>query len=192
MFEIKKEQNSINLLYPINSSRSFFSHAYEWLVTVGKYLLIATEVFVLVVFFMRFKYDRERNDLTEKINKDVAILKNDSWKNKNFLYINYQNLLSDVSTISKNQDINSEKILLVLNEIPQSFTLHRFSFSYRNNKYYLTYTITTTDTTTLDKYESIIKGSPNTYSDVSVSEENQDNEWTATFSYSLVDSESIY
>ena len=192
MFELKKEQNSINLLNPINSSRSFLSHAYEWLVTIGKYLLIATEVFVLVVFFLRFKYDRERNDLTEKINKDVAILKNDSWKNKNFLYINYQNLLSDVSSISKNQDINSEKILLVLNEIPQSFTLHRFSFSYRNNKYYLTYTITTTDTTTLDKYESIIKGSPNTYSDVSVSEENQEDEWTATFSYSLVDPNTVY
>ena len=50
----KKNKNSINLIDPVYTENDAFTKAYEWMVTIGKYLLIFVEMIVLGVFFSRF------------------------------------------------------------------------------------------------------------------------------------------
>ena len=50
----KKQPKAINLLDPVYSPHDTFSKAYDWMVNIGKYLLIFVEIIVLGVFFSRF------------------------------------------------------------------------------------------------------------------------------------------
>ena len=47
----KKQPKAINLLDPVYSPHDTFSKAYDWMVNIGKYLLIFVEIIVLGVFF---------------------------------------------------------------------------------------------------------------------------------------------
>jgi len=45
-----------------------------WATTYGRYIMITTEIIVLLAFISRFSLDRKNTDLTEEINQKQAIL----------------------------------------------------------------------------------------------------------------------
>lgn len=58
-----------NLLNPTRRPLSLAEKIYTWALSIGRYIIIGTEVVVLVAFAARFKLDYDISDLTENIEK---------------------------------------------------------------------------------------------------------------------------
>lgn len=66
---------SINLLGESNFVRSPVGRIVNWAVTYGRYIMIGTEIIVLLAFISRFSLDRKLTDLKEEISQKQAILR---------------------------------------------------------------------------------------------------------------------
>jgi len=73
----------------------------KWTLTVGRYIVIFTELVVILAFLSRFKLDRDLTDLGEKIKQQQAIIV--SWSNfeKEFRFLNKR--LQTIEGFRKNQ-----------------------------------------------------------------------------------------
>ncbi len=180
MFGKKEQPKSINFLDIQYTSSDVWRNAYVWLVTVGKYLLIAVQVVVLGVFFSRFILDRKNNDLTEDINNKVVLLTNESWKRNAILFENYQVLLSDVQKIREGQDINSREISELLSGVPSTLSLQTLSYDEGDVSLH----IISSNLDTVKNYESALKNNPD-YHGVRFSITKEDAEISVRVTFSL-------
>lgn len=62
-----KIDSKFNLLSPTRQPLSFAEKIYNWALSFGRYLIIGTELVVLVAFAARFKLDYDISDQTERI-----------------------------------------------------------------------------------------------------------------------------
>lgn len=69
----------------------------HWLLTVGRYLIITTEVVALIIFGLSVKFTIDKNDLKEKISNQKEEL--DSLAIDENLFRNYQAKLKNISTL---------------------------------------------------------------------------------------------
>lgn len=58
--------------------KTSFGKALKWLLVVGRYIVIFTELIVIVVFLLRFKYDRQLSNLHEETKRKQAIIEANS------------------------------------------------------------------------------------------------------------------
>lgn len=65
---------SLNLLYPQGIPQKWPIRFLSWLISYGRFIVIAVEVLVLVTFAMRFKLDAELATLKEKIDSRVPFI----------------------------------------------------------------------------------------------------------------------
>lgn len=161
MFKSKKQPKSIDFLKPVYSPTDAWSTAYDWMINIGKYLLIGVEIVVLGVFFSRFILDKQSNDLTDDLNAKVVLLSNDAWKKNSALYSNYQVLLNDIKLTSNSQKINSTAISELISGIPSSLHLVSFSFAVEN----VSLRLTASNISAITDYEASLKNNPD-YKDV--------------------------
>lgn len=180
MFGSNKQPKSIDFLQPVYSPTDIWSTAYIWLTSVGKYLLIAVEVLVLVVFFSRFIYDKKNNDLSDDVNSKVTLLSNNTWKQNTVLYGNYQNLLNDVKKVRTAQEINSTKISELISGVPSSIQLTSFSYSASR----ISLRLTSSSLDAVKNYEAALKNNPD-YTDVIVSITKENNDINVSVSFVL-------
>ncbi len=66
---------SVNLLEHDDWDDSVVSRLISWAVTYGRYIMIGTEIVVLLAFISRFSLDRKLTDLREGISQKQIILK---------------------------------------------------------------------------------------------------------------------
>jgi len=177
----KKQPKSINLLDPVYSPHDTFSKAYDWMVNIGKYLLIFVEIIVLGVFFSRFILDRKNNNLTEEIENQLALLRTEPWKTNNIIFANYQKLLSDIKIVKNGQKLNSSVVSEIVSGVP--ITLSLKSFSLNGEKVFLNFT--TSNLGEVKIYESSLKENSN-YSDVRFSISKEDTEISVNATFKLV------
>jgi hypothetical protein len=180
MFQREKQPKSINFLETLYDPTDFWSNAYIWLVSIGKYLLIGVQVIVLGVFFARFILDGKNKDLTEEINNKVVLLSNDTWKRNAFLFENYQVLLGVIRNIREGQTINSLQIRELINGIPSSLDLEGLSFSERR----VSLRLSSNNLNSVRDYESALKNNP-MYEDVKFSITKEDAEISVGVSFYL-------
>lgn len=178
MFNRKSEPKSINFLEPINEESEMLSGAFAWVSSVGKNFLIVVEIVVLGAFLGRFIMDEKSNDLTEKINAQVTVLENDTWKQSTVRYDNLQNLLVDVKNVEVGQDLNSSAVAEILSNIPMTLNVESFSF----NGYRVSLALTTPNFKALKDYEDSLKNN-SYYSDVkfNINKANDELEVNVTF-----------
>lgn len=157
MFGKKDAPKSINFLDSVEDPDNIFAHAYEWMFTVGKYMLIAVEVLALGVFMARFVLDARSNDLTKDINNQVEMLSGSNWQQDSITYENIQALLTDVNKLSKEQRINSIIINEVRNGIPSTLDVLNFSFNNGN----VGLSLETTNFKAFKDYEAALKNNEN-------------------------------
>jgi Tfp pilus assembly protein PilN len=65
---------SLNLLPKDEFSESFLGKCLTWSLSIGRYLVILTELIVILSFISRFKLDRDLTDLNEQINLQKQII----------------------------------------------------------------------------------------------------------------------
>lgn len=105
------QQLSVNLLEQPEFEASSFSRLFNWSITYGRYIMIGTEVIVLLAFISRFSLDRKLTDLREEIAQKKIILEANQQFENDFKHL--QNTLSTVKTLVSAQ----EKPLVLFYEI---------------------------------------------------------------------------
>ena len=177
----KKNKNSINLIDPVYTENDAFTKAYEWMVTIGKYLLIFVEMIVLGVFFSRFFLDKKRIDLNEEVESQIKLLRTEPWVSNNILFSRYQKLLKDVKTVKNGQQINSSVVSEIVSGIPITLTLKGFTLN--ESKVSMSFMASSLEEVKI--YESALKENER-YSDVSFSIQKEDAEISVGVSFNIV------
>lgn len=129
----KKEQakyNSINFLKPVLEPKDIWEKSYDWVMSIGRYVLVAVEIVVLVAFFARFTMDRQRNDLDDDIKSKIEnILGTQAFMQKEAKYRLYHKFFAELDDMSSSQARNSVLIKEILENFPSEFDLHSFNFN---------------------------------------------------------------
>lgn len=120
----KKKQTPIVLDVNLMPKDPFFETAIgrslKWTVNVGRYIVIFTQLVVILSFLTRFFLDRQVTDLNVTINQQKNAIEAYSELEKNFLFVQAQ--ITDVKQLQ--QETNLIEIFPLLNEtIPDNVIL---------------------------------------------------------------------
>lgn len=66
----------LNLLHPQGASQKLPEKFLKWLISYGRFIVVAVEVVVIAAFLMRFSLDAKLDELKKKINEDVPVVIN--------------------------------------------------------------------------------------------------------------------
>lgn len=97
-----KKKININLVIKQEVASDFIGQIFSWALTYGRYIIIITQIFVLSVFFLRFKLDRDYTDLKELVSQKQALIESVSDLENEIRRI--QTRLSYIRQLSTNQD----------------------------------------------------------------------------------------
>jgi len=99
----------------------------KWTLTVGRHIVIFTELVVILAFLSRFKLDRDLTDLGERIRQQQAIIT--SWNSfeKEFRFLNKQ--LQIIEELRKNQIESNEILDELASLVPFDVVVSDFSVS---------------------------------------------------------------
>jgi Tfp pilus assembly protein PilN len=89
---------SVNLLEKDEFSESPIGRLVTWATTNGRYIIIATEIVVLLAFISRFSLDRKLTDLNEEIEQKSAIIQANTQFENDFNKL--QSQLSQLNSIT--------------------------------------------------------------------------------------------
>lgn len=120
-----KTFTSINLLK--NSKNGFLEKAMNWALTVGRILIITTELIALTAFLYRFGLDQQLIDLHSKIKQEQQIVQ--LQQQNEDTYRNLQDRLKVASLSSFETTKNIKIIKDVIGFAPVGMTFTNFTFS---------------------------------------------------------------
>lgn len=116
----KKIDLKINLVPKDPFFETVLGRSFRWALGVGRYIVIFTELVVIISFGSRFVLDRQLTDLNAKINQQKQVIKSYGDLEKNFRYIQQQ--ITDYQQLK--QENNLVEIFPILNEtVPQNVVL---------------------------------------------------------------------
>lgn len=118
---------TINLLQRDDLENSPIGRITTWAVTYGRYIMIGTEIIVLLAFISRFSLDRKLTDLKEEIGQKQAILKaNQDFENS---FKQLQERLVQVKTLLNNQSKPVEIVSLFQTMLPPDVYLESLDYT---------------------------------------------------------------
>lgn len=106
-----KLKKNLNLLPQNELDKSSFGRFLKWALTFGRYIIIFTELIVILAFLSRFKLDRDLLKLTEEIKQKQTIINSYAELEKKITQVHRQ-----LDFISKTES-NSINITLLLNNL---------------------------------------------------------------------------
>lgn len=125
---VKKE---ISLLPDSENANSLASRALHWIATVGRYIIVFTELIVVVAFISRFSLDRKSADLSEVIRQQKAILDSTAIFEKDF-----NSVQQKLNIIKQNYSLNpqyDQKLNTLAQSTPPDIFLNNLSISKDKN-----------------------------------------------------------
>ncbi len=144
----QKKQININLVEQPDENSNLSSQFLSWAFSYGRYIIIVTQIIVLSVFFLRFKFDREHADLKESVSQKQAIL--ESVKDLENEIKGLQVKLSDIRKIVTSQEIPVNILRFLQDNSPTDTSYSNINYS--NNQ--LTFTATTNS---LKSFSTLLK-----------------------------------
>lgn len=102
------EKLAVNLIPKEETRRKSWEKFLKWVLTYGRYIIIGTEVILLTIFAIRFKFDRELGDLSDATKSKQVLI--ESFGNLELETHYLQTHLSNIKTLQK-QEPNSTRIL---------------------------------------------------------------------------------
>jgi hypothetical protein len=118
----KKE---LSLLPDADNPNSFSARVLKWLTTVGRWIIVLTELVVIVAFISRFWLDRKNSDLSEIIRQRQAILA--STQDFEAEFNSFQKRLTYIRNFYENQPAYDEKIDILVKSTPVDLTYKSIS-----------------------------------------------------------------
>lgn len=78
---------SVNLLPPSEFELSFWGRFLKWAVTAGRYIIILTELVVILAFLSRFKLDEDLRKINERVETQKNFLESEQSRLEAFLIV---------------------------------------------------------------------------------------------------------
>ncbi|OGG21121.1 hypothetical protein A3D03_05740 [Candidatus Gottesmanbacteria bacterium RIFCSPHIGHO2_02_FULL_40_13] len=144
----QKKQVNINLIKRPDENSGFFNQFLSWAFSYGRYIIIVTQIIVLSVFFLRFKFDREHADLKESVSQKQAII--ESVRDLENEVKGLQSKLSDIRKIVTSQEIPVNVLRFLQENSPTDTSYSHINYS--NGK--ITFTASTNS---LKSFSSLLK-----------------------------------
>ncbi len=119
---IKKE---LSLLPDSENPNSFSAKAIKWLTTVGRWVIVFTELIVVSAFISRFWLDRKNSDLSETIRQQQAILESTQEFESEFK--SFQQRLEFIQAFYRNDPQYDQKIATLVNSTPKDIIYKNLS-----------------------------------------------------------------
>jgi len=94
--------------------KTSFGKFIKWLLTIGRYIVIFTELIVILAFLSRFKLDRDLTDLYEEIKQKQAIIQSSADFESDFRFLQKQ--LSTIEGLRKEQ-LKTNQLLEEISEL---------------------------------------------------------------------------
>lgn len=120
----KKE---INLLPREEFEKKPLGRFLTWALSVGRYIVIFTELIVILAFLSRFKLDRDLTDLNQSIREKTAIIESSAEFEKDFLSL--QKRLAIIKKVNADQTSNTQLIVALAALTPIDVAINNLSFS---------------------------------------------------------------
>lgn len=96
---------NINLIEHKNLDNTPLGNLLRWSLTYGRYIIVCTEIVVLLAFIWRFSLDRTITDLSEEIDQKIAIIEaNAVFENQ---FRNLQQRIVEIGKLSQNQNLGA-------------------------------------------------------------------------------------
>lgn len=118
----------VNLLPKDSFSESLVGKILLWALSIGRYLVVFTELIVILSFLSRFKLDRDLTDLNTAIERQLAVVKSYGSLEAEFRALQLR--LEQVSAIGRQNQL-SRVIGGVVNYLPPDVRLKSLSFDER-------------------------------------------------------------
>lgn len=115
----------INLLPSKGFANSALGSVLEFFSTYGRYIIVGTQLIVLLAFFSRFRLDRELSDIRDAIDQKEAIIKDLSGLELEVRLL--QQRLANIRNLKENHDFVRDTIFVVKNILPPGTTLQDLS-----------------------------------------------------------------
>lgn len=121
------QNTSIDLLPQEEWEKGTFGKILKWALTIGRHIVIFTELVVIIAFLSRFKLDRDMTDLSDKIKQKQAIVQSSEQFEKKFRFL--QKELETIKELKAKQ-LEADVIVAELGfKIPVDVYLSDFSIS---------------------------------------------------------------
>lgn len=104
----------------------------NWVLSVGRYIVIFTELIVIGAFISRFWLDRKNSDLSEEIRQQEAILTSTSGFEEEFRL--FQLRLKTIAKVAGTSRDVSFPLELIAEVLPKGTHLSRYGFSGKGKK----------------------------------------------------------
>ncbi len=118
--------DDINLLPEDPFFSTIFGRVIRWSLSVGRYLIIFTELIVIISFATRFKLDRERTDLNNSIAQKVAIIQ--SYGDLETRFKTIQKRIDYFKNIN-NRHIDTDLFVYLNQVIPDNITIDKLTIT---------------------------------------------------------------
>lgn len=119
--------SSINLLGKDDFTNSPVGRLVTWATTYGRYIMVGTELIVLLAFISRFSLDRKLTDLKETISQKQSIIEaNLSFENDIRLL---QSTLTTTKQLMNNQGVSVDTIKTISSLLPPDVSLKSFDYT---------------------------------------------------------------
>jgi hypothetical protein len=122
---IKKE---LSLLPDAENPNSFSAQLFKWLTTVGRWVIVITELVVIGAFLSRFYLDRKNSDLSEVVRQQEAILGSTQGFENEFNSL--QQRLKMIKSFYDSQPQYDQQIALLVSSTPDDIIYDDLSISY--------------------------------------------------------------
>jgi hypothetical protein len=120
----KKE---LSFLPDSENPNSFGAKAIKWLTTVGRWVIVLTELVVVSAFISRFWLDRKNSDLSEVIRQQQSIL--ESTQSFESEFNSFQQRLQFIANFYQNDPQYNQKITTLINSTPEGLAYQSLSLS---------------------------------------------------------------
>ena len=119
------KHKSINLLPKEKLDQNLFGKVLNWALTIGRYIIITTELVVIIAFFWRFRYDLQLNKIRESIGNKQEQISSYQKLEKQFRFL--QNRIGALNEIKKNNVLGSSVYQEVSQVTPQDVYYYTFN-----------------------------------------------------------------
>ncbi len=107
-------ESKIELLPQEEWEKTFFGKLLKWLLNVGRYIVVFTELIVITAFLSRFKLDHDLTDLYEEIEQKQVIIQSSADFESDFRFLQEQ--LSTTKNLREEQ-LKTNQLLEEISEL---------------------------------------------------------------------------
>lgn len=126
----QKQTKKINLLPQEEFAASTIGRVLKWLLSSFRFIVIATEMFVMIAFLSRFWLDARISELSESIRQKRAIIESYSKVERDFR--NAQNALNVFKLVTSSNIEYSQLLAAISSQIPQDVQITTLGVSGRD------------------------------------------------------------